>query len=402
MNVSTGALIAVLVILTALLGYNYYAQPLATYFLDRQVEQPVASFDPLDLSPTDVAALYFNSLTPEKKISMMMAAPLKLENESPSASVSANRTATADLVRFGPGFITLFGKNLSASTVEAVAENVIVPTQQLAEPWIAVDHEGGTVQRLSGAGFTALPAWSELCGMEAAKRRELISTSSAELKHAGIRVIFAPVVDFATGSATLKSRVCSGDPELVVRHSAGVIRQYQEAGIIPVIKHFPGIGQTKKDLHLSFDTVEVTEREASVYRKLLGEFPRIGAMVSHAGVINQFEDTPCSLSRACIDELKLNFPRVLIFSDDLLMKSASYGLTASSSADVAGKAIIAGNDVLVFGPGATPESLTQVRAALAARYLSDLDFKQRVDESVARILDFKLHTVEAQNTQGTP
>jgi beta-N-acetylhexosaminidase len=297
-----------------------------------------------------------------------------------------------------PGFVTLFGRNISteSATLQVSQIREVSPASGLPI-WIAVDHEGGEVQRLSGSGFLRLPAWRELCASGPLQREAVLSQSAAELAEIGVDVVFAPVVDLANYNPVLTNRICSSDPSLVTAAASSFVEVFSRTGILPVIKHFPGIGSTKQDLHRSFDRVTVTTTEVMVYRQLLDRAPRTGVMVSHVGVENQFPNIPCSLSPECVQELRVNYPTVLVFSDALEMPSALYrapdvgSLVASSRTlpEAALAAILAGNDVLVFGEGVPFTDLIEVLDYLEAEMRTNDQLRGRVEASLGKIVQYK-------------
>ncbi len=70
-----------------------------------------------------------------------------------------------------------------------------------------VDHEGGSVQRLNGEGFTILPSWKRMCNQTAELRQSSLASSAAELAAVGIDVVLAPVVDVSHSNIVLRDRV---------------------------------------------------------------------------------------------------------------------------------------------------------------------------------------------------
>jgi len=431
---STAALMFILLLLTGLLGYNYFFKPFANLEEQNQEELIV-----IDENASEPAGPYFgydsiaeaaSSMEPSEKIAQLMLVPLELQTTpespalqaSPSASVatnSANLGATAtssatedtrvslenqengqlanlptewdttlqNIAAFKPGGITIFGSQLDyQETAEAISD---LQQQISIAPIFAVDHEGGTVQRLSGEGFTQLPSWREQCALEYDQAQALWQQSALELSQVGITMILAPMVDFSTTNSVLGSRICSGDTQTVIQYGLGLSDVFFAAGIQPVYKHFPGIGDTNVDLHTNFDTVQIGTEEASVYQAIV-DAPKAyttAVMVSHVGVENQYADVPCSLSDTCINELKSVEPTVLVVSDALEMKSAtSDGRALLNTTELA---IRAGNHVLVFGPEVSISELSETTQELAAVYEDSTTFKTAVDRAVTRVLEYK-------------
>lgn len=411
---TTAFFIFILLIVTTLLGYNYFFKPFVNP--NDQVAQEVVIPDELSMvqepgpffgfaTAQDVLA----SMSPAEKIAQLILVPVSLDMPvgqgvgqaaTQAATQSATQSATQltvqasnqtnilqEVATFKPGGITFFGADLPfQETTQTISQ---LQEQIPFAPIFAVDHEGGTVQRLAGEGFTILPSWRAQCALELDQAQELWQQSALELSQAGITMILAPMVDFATTNSVLGSRICSSDTQKVVEYGLSMSDVFYQAGIQPVFKHFPGIGKTKVDLHNNFDTVQIGPDEASVYQDLL-KAPKkytTAVMVSHVGVENQFATVPCSLSDTCISELKNADPSVLIVSDALEMKSAtSIGRTLQSTIELA---IRAGNHILVFGPDVTVAELAQNTQELALIYEDSSTFRAAVDRAVTRVLEYK-------------
>jgi beta-N-acetylhexosaminidase len=287
--------------------------------------------------------------------------------------------------------VTIFGTDIP---LEAAKNRLSLLKQMYSDQpslvLIATDHEGGTVQRFTGTGFSKLASWQELCTLDDSVVEEVIATSAAELADAGVNIVFGPVLDYAKKHPHLKSRVCSESSKVVASRAKAAIKAYQENGVYPVVKHFPGLGKTTKDLHAEFDTVVVEQEDADLYLNVLGSFPDIGVMASHVGVENQFSMIPCSQSQTCLSQLHTTHPDVLVFSDALEM-GASLGLGANprTLADASMAALEAGNEILVYGAGVTPQELEEVRHAVLEKYAKNAAFQRNIDEKVLKILRLK-------------
>ena len=69
-----------------------------------------------------------------------------------------------------------------------------------------------------------------------------------QLRSAGVLMAFAPVLDVGGGPA-IGTRSFSDDPEVVARYGNAVVEGYLDAGVVPVLKHFPGHGRASADTH---------------------------------------------------------------------------------------------------------------------------------------------------------
>jgi beta-N-acetylhexosaminidase len=213
----------------------------------------------------------------------------------------------------------------------------------------------------------------------------------------------APVVDIGS-SSVLGSRICFDDPAVVSEQTQALSQLYREEGILPVYKHFPGIGSVNTDLHDEFATTEVGVETAQLYRDLLagsgdgqGESATAqpssqpqAVMATFVGVENQFAELPCALSDDCIGELASTYPETLIWSDALEMESAGYTAAGESRSleERARAALQAGVHVLLFGPDVTAAELERVQDFLAQRAETDSSFRRALDAAVRQQLDF--------------
>jgi beta-N-acetylhexosaminidase len=375
--------IVCLVLLVPVLAYNYWFRPFAELGKPAPVA-PVASLAPVPTSDPTTISGRWSSLSPRARVAQLIAAPVVVGKET-TASPAANKWSVP------PGAVTLFGSQITrAQATIAIAElkanhaafvasqgGQVIQTPLL----IAVDHEGGLVQRLSGEGFTQLPAWNALCQKDSQQAKTLLAQSAAELRSVGVQMVWAPVADLATTRAFQSSRMCGSEPSAVSQRVREAVEVYTTAGLIPVIKHFPGIGQVRKDLHREFEAIEVSKSEVEVFRSVLKQFPDLAVMVTHVGITNQFGEVPCSVSRACIDELRANFPKALVVTDAIDMKSIQGAAKSQSSFGLlAREAILSGSSIITLGPSVTDSSYESILDVLEREYKSDDTFASIIDE----------------------
>lgn len=389
-------LVLILTILAVLLGYNYFFKPFANKLINQQAATDTENQDQVLQLPKNEVSV--DSLDTRSKILQMLMVPVLVDNSFADSLVASKSAQIQWVETNNPGFAIIFGSNISMQSLQNTVLYTSGANKDLPVK-IAVDHEGGSVQRLKGDGFTSLDAWREMCRKDLVKFQVEYEGSAQELADGGIDIVFAPVVDVGEANRALDSRLCSQDHELVLSRSLKVIDIFKRHNILPVIKHFPGIGKVQTDLHFKFDTVVVEKLDAALFVNLLDHDPNIGVMVAHVGVENQIADLPCSLSADCVGQLVKNYPDTLIFTDDLLMDSA-YNVPESYAANgqterptlsqVSERAIRAGNDVLVYGRGVSDEDMEVVVNDLASKYESDLSFKMIVDKAVEKIINYKI------------
>ncbi len=377
---STMVFLLVLAILASILGYNYFARPFTAY---QAVQTELATSAPQEEAKVE----------PDKErvttqdLAQLLAFSYLLNDTDSSQSAVLDWVNTHK-----PGVVTLFGSKITLTAAQAAIEQINSRLDRDVQPLMAVDHEGGSVQRLSGSGFTSLPSWQSLCVAEAEQRHDLLTASAQQLSQTGIDLVFAPVVDLAINNAVLKNRICASDPTVVTQRAVEFIDIFAQQHIMSVIKHYPGIGHISRDPHRNFDEVDLSDADILVFKNLLEAYPLLGVMSAHVGVVGRYEDQPCSLNLDCVDDLTDFVPQALVFTDALDMNAAGYigqNEQLISLAERAVMAIKAGNDVLVFGPQVNLNEFDEVLLALKNAYESDEEFRQQAEKSVRKIRQYK-------------
>src|ERR1700727_144010 len=244
-----------------------------------------------------------------------------------------------DLKMLGPNLV----KDLSASTALPVA--------------VSVDEEGGRVARLSKLIGPAPPARvlaqthtpDEVYGMALDRGHRM--------RGLGITVDFAPVVDVtdAADDTVIGDRAFSSDPAKVTEYAGAYARGLRDAGLLPVLKHFPGHGHGSGDSHtrgVVTPPLSALQNDDLVpYRTLVTAAP-VGVMVGHLQVPELTGTDPASLSRAAVQLLRTgtgyNGPAFdgPVFTDDLSSMAAIND--RYSVPDAVLRALQAGNDVALW------------------------------------------------------
>lgn len=237
---------------------------------------------------------------------------------------------------------------------------------------IAVDHEGGRVQRFRD-GFTAIPPmrilgelWDRDVAAAAVEARRLGEIIARELRAHGVDFSFAPVLDLDFGtSGVIGDRALSGNPNAVSHLAACLHKGLRAGGCAAVGKHFPGHGGVAADSHLEVpvDTRTLADLLAHdlVPFAALAKAGLEAVMPAHV-IYPAVDDTPAGYSRIWIQDIlreRLDFDG-LVFSDDLGMAGAH---TAGDIVARAEAALSAGCDMVLTcnEPAAADELLSRWR-----------------------------------------
>lgn len=381
---TTKLLIFVLFLLAALSAYNYFKRP----FWSNPQEAQVA---PTTTIPTPTPTIVKKELIDREKVAQLVAVAVDV------AALETDATTSARMLRFikdyKPGMVVYFGERIATDSAELATKTIYDQfSDQEYAPLIAVDHEGGSVQRLSGDGYTKLDTWQKVVSSySSAQQKAVLNQSAKELYQSGINLVFGPVVDLASGSAVLKTRAAA-DLEQTVAAASNYIYAFSQYGIMPVLKHFPGIGSLKQDPHFVVSSMTPSKDDTLVFSRLLDTFSNIGVMTTHVRIQDKFNNQVCSLTADCVGKLGEIYPNVLLITDDLAMKAAlsQPGTNQLKKLEqVAVEAVQAGNHILVFGPGVTAEDLEKVIYTLQEQYQDSTSFRAKVESALAKILELK-------------
>jgi beta-N-acetylhexosaminidase len=274
---------------------------------------------------------------------------------------------------------------------------------------IAVDHEGGRVQRFR-EGFTRLPAMRLLGRRFDEDRRDALALAqsvgwlmASELRAVGVDFSFAPCVDLDYGvSEVIGDRAFHRDPDVVAALAVAVLSGTREAGMPAIAKHFPGHGAVVADSHVALpvDRREFADLEADMrpYRPLIDNNVA-GIMAAHV-VIPAVDALPASLSQRWITGILRGEMRFhgCVFADDLSMAgAAAFGdvIARSELASAAGcDVLLICNDrpsvelvLEAFGAkvGSAASQARLVRMRARGEAPADLRATPRWRETVARI-----------------
>lgn len=262
---------------------------------------------------------------------------------------------------------------------------------------VSVDEEGGRVQRLSSL-IGSQPSPRELAATMTPEQVYAIALDRGRrMREMGITIDFAPVVDVtdAPDDTVIGDRSFGSDPATVTAFAGAYAQGLRDAGLLPVLKHFPGHGHGSGDSHTGFVSTpgidQLMTDDLLPYRELTGVAP-VAVMLGHLEVPGLTGSEPASLAPPAYDLLRsggYGGPPFTgpVFTDDLSSMAAinqRYGV-----AEAVLRALRAGADVALWiTTDEVPAVLDALEQAVNAGQLG----MERVDAAVANVARMKSPT----------
>ena len=229
------------------------------------------------------------------------------------------------------GGVILFARNVeSPSQLRELTEALHTAAPEDAPLLIAIDQEGGRVQRLREP-WTCWPPMRRVGDADDPSMTEAVATALAgELLDLGVGLDFAPVADVDTNpqNPVIGDRSFGRESQRVARHTTHFVRAMQREGVAACAKHFPGHGDTEADSHLELPRVtHDLERLRSVELPPFAAAVEAGVssvMTAHVLVPAVDPERPATISPEVMALLRddLGYEGV-VFSDDLEMKAVA-------------------------------------------------------------------------------
>ena len=337
------------------------------------------------------------AMSTEQKVSQLLVAGIE--------GTQLGQDAVQAVQDYQVGGVILFGRNVESAWQLAELTNGLKDLNGDYTPlFLCVDQEGGRVDRMPPEVERTPSAWSvgqtlDTEGVGAAYGALLAEECAAF----GFNMDFAPSLDIWSNpdNTVIGDRAFGNDWEWTAFFGMSAVESMEEqGGVIPVVKHFPGHGDTSVDSHVALPVVdksleELWQSELVPFNMTLNQEDYFGAqagpsapavMVAHILLSRVDPDYPASLSHRVVTSLlreEMGFDGV-VCTDDLTMGAVSntYGM-----GEAAVLAVEAGCDLLLVCHGA--DNLTAARDALLEAVDSGRISPERLDESVKRILSLK-------------
>jgi beta-N-acetylhexosaminidase len=308
--------------------------------------------------------------------------------------VALDPQAIEIIERYKPGGLIVMGGNVKSvpQLLELVNSLKAEASKNGIPAFISVDEEGGRVNRMPPE-LKNLPPARKIGKTGSADIADSVGGLIAdELRAFGFNMDFAPVLDIWSNpeNTVIGDRALGTDAETVGRLGVRIMKGIASGGVIPVVKHFPGHGDTAADSHKE---LPVSDRSLKSLEDLeLKPFEEAIAngadavMVAHILLPQLDANYPSSLSKALITDILRNQMKFdgLVVTDDMTMGAISknYGL-----AEAAVTSFQAGSDMILVVNCYDDE--IAVAEALKDAVGSGKITQERLDESVYRILKLK-------------
>ncbi len=347
--------------------------------------------------------LRYERMTPDERIAQMLL--LGWDGAAP------NDLIMRWISERGLGGVKVFGRNADdpaalAATLGEMQRAAAERTRSIPL-FTATDQEGGMVRHVRGntsrgagnmaIGATGLPSDAYEAGRHIA----------AEMRALGINMNFAPTVDVYRNprAEIIGSRSFGDDPVEIGLLGLALFRSHENKRVIAAAKHFPGHGDATGDSHvllpeLEYSRDELYDHDLVPYRMLIREgVPAIlGAHLAFPHVTGS--RVPATLSPKIMTDLlrdELGFDGLLI-TDDMHMIGATVHAQRENLTfgELLVMAVEAGNDMIMLSQ--TPSLHGEEWRALREAYDERAEFRERVRESVHRILEFKDRYLESDDS----
>ncbi len=343
---------------------------------------------PATPSLEDQVEEHLSRMTLEEKVGQMLI--VGFDGFEPSQAVK-------DMIQnYHVGSVILFPRNVkdSMQLVSLINQLKAINEGNSLPLIISADQEGGKISRLpkDATHFPANLVWGKKNSTRLAY--DVGKVTAVEMRAYGYNLNFAPVLDILSNpkNTVIGERALGTAPDVVSQLGVALMKGLKDGGVIPVIKHFPGHGDTVMDSHVDLPTLDhdmdrLRSFELIPFKRAIEEGADM-VMVAHILFPNiTREKVPASLSPEIITGVlrqELGFDGVVI-SDDMEMGAIQKHYSIE---DAAVRAVLAGTDIVSICH--TYEKQKQAFEAIIQAVHSGKIPIKRIDESARRIIALKL------------
>jgi beta-N-acetylhexosaminidase len=339
-------------------------------------------------APPDAAARALAAMTEAQRVGQLFMVGTPATNTDPTVAAQVQSGAV--------GSVFLSGNSTRPASQTA---SMVAALQQQAGAvrlFVSTDQEGGTVQRLQGPDFSAIPSALIQGRSTPAVERADAKTWGRQLVAAGVNLDLAPVMDTVPSAAFAPDNPPIGaldrefgyTPAAVTATGTAFLQGLLDAGVDSTAKHFPGLGRVTSNTDTSSGVTDSTTTSSDSYLAPFAAAITDGTpfvMMSSAIYRKIDPQHPAAFSPAVVTGLlrgQLHFPGVVI-SDDL---GAARQVAGYAVGDRAVEFIAAGGDMVLT---IVPSQIPAMTAAVLARVQADPTFAAQVDAAALAVLEAK-------------
>jgi len=336
---------------------------------------------------TDLVKEQISEMTLEEKIGQMFIVGFK--------GYEVHESIQTMLQKYHVGGVILFGNNIKSADqlLQLVNSLKDIHTENELPLFISVDEEGGRISRMPPQ-LHKLPSSESIGEVNNSEFSYNIGNVIAEeIKTFGFNMDFAPVLDIFSNpkNTVIGDRAFGKDAETVSKLGVQTMKGIKAGGIIPVVKHFPGHGDTQVDSHVGLPSVSYDMERLKSFEfvpfKTAIDSQADAVMISHILLERIDPENPASLSKTVITDLlreQMNFDGVVI-TDDMTMGAIEKNYIIS---DAVVKSVNAGSDIILVCHGY--DNQVNVMDTLKVAVENGSVSEERIDESVCRVLKLKI------------
>ncbi|KHE72625.1 beta-N-acetylhexosaminidase [Halobacillus sp. BBL2006] len=387
--ISLGIFIAIGLTIALYLNSQVPAQP------DQENPKPASthsknSFEEISLAPPSIKpsiSKKVSGMTIEERITQLLYVGI----EGTSLSTSEKQMISEGRV----GGVIFLGRNITSSPqFKKLVEEVKNANSKNPTPlFLGVDEEGGTVSRIPNP-MKKLPS-SYRIGEE--NDADLAFTAgkllAQKVKAFGLNMNFAPVMDINNnpGNQVIGKRSFGDTPERVSRMGIPEMKGIKSEGIVPVLKHFPGHGDTSVDSHINLPVIkkslsQINQFELIPFKEAINEGAD-AVMMAHILFPELDDQYPATFSKTIIQNVLRKQSKFdgLVITDDMAMGAISKNF-GTNEATI--RSIQAGSDMVLM-TDTRNGNFNEVKNALLQAVKKGTISTEQINDSVARILRVK-------------
>jgi beta-N-acetylhexosaminidase len=308
------------------------------------------------------------------------------------------------------GGVLLLGRNIgSREDLEEMIRR-ITACKCLTSPFIAIDEEGGVIERLGdNVGLKGAPSAAAVARSSLASAHVTYGLLAQKISLLGFNMNFGPVVDLNVNPKNpvigRLERSYGSDPDTVVKYAAAFIEEHRKKRIATVLKHFPGHGSSSVDSHTGVADVgsSWSPNELKPFKRLIQLRLADAIMVGHLANSTKWGSVATQSGAHAIDRMlrkELRYEGVVI-TDDLAMRAVLDERKSAPAAAI--EAIKAGADIVVVSrlkdDDQTSDVGAEINEAITARVCTNEIPISVLKHSVDRIQRLKSRLIRKHHRE---